>query len=389
MPIKVLFVFGTRPEAIKLCPLILRLRDHPGFQPGVCVTGQHRGLLDRVLAIFKVVPDYDLEVMSSSQSLASLTARILARLDPILATERPDLVYVQGDTTTTLAASLACFYHAIPVAHIEAGLRTGDLAAPFPEEFNRVLATRVAALHFAPTHGAARHLLHEGVPRQRIAVVGNTGIDALFWVRDRLASGRFTGIGGALGGSPRPLVLVTAHRRENFGPGLDAICDALLRLAARGDCEIVFPVHPNPNVRRAAITRLGEVSNIHLVEPLDYVSFVDLMRRAVLILTDSGGIQEEAPSLGLPVLVLRDKTERTEAVASGVARLVGTCPETIVREASRLLDDERARKAMTRIRSPFGDGHACRRIESVTLDFFAGSTALAPLAARSAASGAA
>ena len=365
-----MFVFGTRPEAVKLCPLVLYLKEHSSLrQVRVCVTGQHRGLLDSALATFGVVPDYDLAVMSEGQTLAEITARVLSRLDPILASERPDIVYVQGDTTSSFAGALAAFYRGIPVAHIEAGLRTGDLASPFPEELNRVLTGRLCTLHFAPTERAADNLRLEGVPESALCVSGNTGIDALLWVRARLASGQLPGYDGPAKRSGKHLVLATAHRRENFGAGLDGICQGLRRIAERGDCTVVCPVHPNPVVRAVVKQRLAGVRGIHLIEPLEYVSFIDLMRQSDLILTDSGGVQEEAPSLGKPVLVLRESTERQEAIEAGTALLVGTNPNVIFRQASRLLDFEQERRAMTTIRNPFGDGQACRRIADATRSF--------------------
>jgi UDP-N-acetylglucosamine 2-epimerase (non-hydrolysing) len=375
MPIKAMLVFGTRPEAVKLCPLALHLRNNPAFcQVRVCVTAQHRSLLDSALATFGVVPDYDLDVMSDGQTLAEVTARVLSRLDPILAAECPDIVYVQGDTTSTLAGALGAFYRRVPAAHVEAGLRTGDLTSPFPEELNRVLTGRLCALHFAPTERAARNLQLEGVPESAVHITGNTGVDALLWVRERLQAGHLPGYDGPANQSAKHLILVTTHRRENLGAGLDRICIALLRLAARGDCDVVYPVHPNPQVREHVRRRLGNVRGIHLIEPLEYVSFVDLMRRSDLILTDSGGIQEEASALGRPVLVLRESTERQEAIDAGTALLVGTDPDVIYCETSRLLDCEQARRAMTSIHNPFGDGQACRRIADATISFFEGTS---------------
>lgn len=372
MPIKAMLVFGTRPEAIKLCPLVLYLSQHPDFrQVRVCVTGQHRDLLDGALSTFGVTPDYDLGIMSDGQSLAESTARVLSRLDPILASDRPDIVYVQGDTTSALAGALGAFYRRIPVAHVEAGLRTGDLASPFPEELNRVLAGRLCTLHFAPTERAADNLRLEGVPESALFVTGNTAIDALLWVCGRLQAGELPGCNVPVQQRGKRLILVTAHRRESFGAGLNGICTALQRIAARGDCEVVYPVHPNPRVREQVMARLGGVGGIHLIDPLEYVAFVDLMRRSDLILTDSGGIQEEAPALGKPVLVLRESTERQEAVEAGTALLVGTNPTAIFNETSRLLDCERARRAMTGAQSPFGNGQACRLISNATLSFFA------------------
>ena len=364
--IRVFFVFGTRPEAIKLCPLVHELRSRPrDFAARVCVTAQHRDMLDQVLEAFQVTPDHDLDAMRPDQTLSALTARILETLEPVLKAETPDRVLVQGDTTTTLAATLAAFYHGIPVGHVEAGLRTGDLTQPFPEEMNRLLTSRLAALHFAPTALSAANLAAEGIARESIHVTGNTGIDAVLYVRDALESGAlpappFPGLNPA-----RRLIVVTSHRRENFGPGFASAMRALARIAERSDVEIVYPVHRNPNVLGPAHELLSNRLNIHLIEPLAYVPFVDLMRRAYLLITDSGGIQEEAPSLGKPVLVLRQKTERPEAVEAGTVKLVGTDEDRIVREASRLLDDVAEYKRMTRIHNPYGDGHACPRIADI------------------------
>lgn len=368
-PHHILIVFGTRPETIKLCPLARWLRqDSERFRVTVCVTGQHRHLLDSALAAFGVAPEIDLEVMTPNQSLAALNARILERLDPVLGSLKPDFLVVQGDTTTTFAAALAAFYRRIPVGHVEAGLRTGDLAEPFPEELNRVLTTRLSALNFAPTEDSAARLRAEGVDERAIEVTGNTGIDALLWVKGQLDAGALGGYAGAVP-EARHLVLVTAHRRESFGEGFERICTALGRIAERGDTSIVYPVHPNPNVREVVNRRLGSVPGISLIEPLDYVPFVDLMSRASILLTDSGGVQEEAPSLGKPVLVMRDKTERQEAVAAGTAVLVGTDPERIVAEVGALLDDAGIYASRTRVHNPFGDGRACPRIADAIHSF--------------------
>ena len=359
----VLFVFGTRPEAIKLCPVLLHMRQRAAeFLVKVCVTAQHRGMLDQVLEVFHVKQDYDLDVMQPGQTLAQSTARILSQLEPILAAERPDMVLVQGDTTTTLSGALAAFYQRIPVGHVEAGLRTGDLAQPFPEEMNRVVTTRLATLHFAPTPLAAGRLAAEGVAGERIFVTGNSGIDAVLYVRDALADGSVVAAPWPQLDATRKLIVVTAHRRESFGDGFQHICAALLRLARRGDVQIAYPVHRNPNVLEPVHRLLGGEPNILLLDPLDYIPFVDLMRRATLILTDSGGIQEEAPSLGIPVLVMREKTERPEAVEAGTVKLVGTSEERIVSEAARLLDDEGERRRMSRVHNPYGDGQASHRI---------------------------
>jgi UDP-N-acetylglucosamine 2-epimerase (non-hydrolysing) len=372
-PPKILFIFGTRPEAIKLCPLVLHMRARRlEFHPKVCVTAQHRSLLDAMLERFDVHPDHDLNVMQPNQSLTELTARVLSGLDAVLRRENPAMILVQGDTTTTFAAALAGFYHRIAVGHVEAGLRTGDLNQPFPEELNRVLATRLSALHFAPTRRAQQNLLAEGVPAHRVIVTGNTGIDALLYTRERLESGQWPGYQGPLPAAGQRLILMTAHRRESFGAGFEQICEAVLQIARRGDAVIVYPVHPNPNVRGVVERKLAGVAGVHLIEPLDYVPFVDLMRRADLLLTDSGGVQEEGPSLGKPVLVLREKTERQEAVEAGTARLVGTDPARIVAEVEKLLASEAAREPFTRIRNPFGDGRASARIADAILSFLKG-----------------
>ncbi len=367
---KVLFVFGTRPEAIKLCPLVHRLAAAPELETRVCVTAQHRQMLDQVLAAFQVHPDHDLDLMRPGQTLSQSSSRILAGLEPVLAAEKPDLVVVQGDTTTTLCGALAAFYHHVPVAHVEAGLRTHDMLQPFPEEMNRVLTGRLASLHFAATAGAAAHLHAEGVPASSITVTGNTGIDAVLYVRDGLIQGRLPASPLAGLDPSRKLVLVTAHRRESFGEGFERICQALALIASRPDTQIVFPVHPNPNVQSPVNRLLAGRPNVLLIEPLDYVPFVDLMRRAYLIITDSGGIQEEAPSLGKPVLVLREKTERPEAVDAGTVRLVGTSVERIASEAARLIEDASLYQAMARVHNPYGDGRASDRILDATLSFF-------------------
>jgi len=361
----VLFIFGTRPEAIKLCPLLLKLRSFPElYTAKVCVTGQHRGMLDQVLAAFGVNPDFDLNVMQAGQTLFHSTARIIEALEQPLAQSKPDLVVVQGDTTTTLCGALAAFYSNVPVAHVEAGLRTGDLQQPFPEELNRVLTARIASLHFAATPAAAENLRCEGISTG-ISVTGNTGIDAVLHVREQLERGELTSSASQFDRPGKRLVLVTAHRRESFGDGFKQICQALATIADRDGVHVVYPVHPNPSVRASVHEHLDSHSNITLTEPMDYVPFVDLMRRAYLILTDSGGIQEEAPSLGKPVLVLREKTERPEAVDAGTVKLVGTDASRIVRETMLLLDSPDEYQRMSRIHNPYGDGLACERIEAI------------------------
>jgi UDP-N-acetylglucosamine 2-epimerase (non-hydrolysing) len=367
---KVLFIFGTRPEAIKLCPLVRYLRESRRFQVRVCVTAQHRALLDEVLAVFDVAPDHDLAVMQSGQTLTALTGRILAGLEPVIASEAPDISVVQGDTTTAFAGALASFYADVPVAHVEAGLRTGDLRQPFPEELNRVLISRLASLHFAATAAAAANLTSEGVPRECIAVTGNSGVDAVLDVSGRLARGTLAAPRWERLRPETRLIAVTTHRRESFGDGIERICTALRRIAELPGVQIALPVHPNPNVNEPVRRRLGNIGNIALLEPLDYVSFVDLLRRAYLIVSDSGGIQEEAPSLGKPVLVLREKTERTEAVEAGTAILVGTDVEAIVGNVRRLLDCSGEYRARQGIANPYGDGTACRRIAEALTEYF-------------------
>lgn len=360
---RVLLIFGTRPEAIKLCPVLLHLRSRPQeFEAKCCVTAQHREMLDQVLNAFGVTPDYDLDLMQPGQTLAQMSARILAALEGVLADEKPDVVLVQGDTTTTFCGALAAFYARIPVGHVEAGLRTGDLAQPFPEELNRVLTTRLSAIHFAPTEGAAVNLRSDGVRPQWIFVTGNTGIDAILQVNRKLCAGELPGIELPGLDPTKRLLLVTAHRRENHGAPLEAICHALRRLARRGDVQVVYPVHRNPQVTGPVERLLGRETGIMLCDPLDYVPFVDLMRRAYLLITDSGGIQEEGPSLGKPVLVMREKTERPEAVQAGTVRLVGTDADRIVTATELLLENRAEFERMSRAHNPYGDGRASERI---------------------------
>lgn len=367
---RVLVLMGTRPEAIKLAPVIARLAAESAFEPVVVNTGQHRELIAPAIDRFGITVDRDLAVMTPGQSLAGLTARLVTAIDDALIAYAPDLVLVQGDTTTALAGALGAFYRRVGVGHVEAGLRTGDLASPFPEEANRRLATVLATLHFAPTELARRNLLAEGVAPDRVWVTGNMVIDALLdEVRRQRASGdadRLLARASQRAGADlatRPYVLVTGHRRENFGDGFDQICDALSRLAQGfADHEFVYPVHLNPNVRDVVLARLSGVRNVRLLEPQPYGEFVALLAGCRLVLTDSGGVQEEAPSLGKPVLVMRDTTERPEGVEAGVARLVGASADAIVHEASRLLTDPEAHRRMAEAQNPYGDGAAAERI---------------------------
>lgn len=372
---KVMLVFGTRPEAIKMAPLVKGLQSQAAFfETVVCVTAQHREMLDQVLQLFEIQPTHDLDIMRPGQDLYGITAGILTGLQPVLAQEQPDWVLVHGDTTTTLAASLAAFYAQVPVGHVEAGLRTGNKRAPFPEEVNRRLTGVVADLHLAPTGAAQANLLREGVDPGHIVVTGNTVIDALLSVVHKLRNDaalqhvlaeRFAFLDPA-----KRLILVTGHRRENFGDGFQNICQALADIAeAHTDVEVLYPVHLNPNVRRPVqeVLAARQLRNVHLIDPVDYLPFVYLMDRAHLIITDSGGVQEEAPSLGKPVLVMRETTERPEAVYAGTVRLVGTARAAIVRETQRLLCDAHAYAAMARAHNPYGDGRATERIMDALL----------------------
>jgi UDP-N-acetylglucosamine 2-epimerase (non-hydrolysing) len=360
--VKVLSVFGTRPEAVKLAPVIRAVEQRPGLDSRVCVTAQHRDMLDQVLRVFGIAPDVDLDVMEANQSPTGVAAAVLARLEPILQAERPDWVVVQGDTTTVAAAALAAFYARIRVAHVEAGLRTGDRWQPFPEEINRRIAGVVADLHFAPTQRAKANLLRENVPPERVLVTGNPGIDALRWVVRQPTPPAVAALLESW--ASQRLVFVTAHRRENFGAPLEQICLALRDLAGRyaGRLHIVYPVHRNPNVWGPVHALLDGVADVTLVPPLDYVPTLHLMRRATLVLTDSGGVQEEAVGLGVPALVLREVTERPEGVAAGGLRVVGTDRARIVAEATRLMDDPEAHARMAGADNPFGDGRAAERI---------------------------
>lgn len=362
---RVLVVVGTRPEAVKLAPVVHALQRQPWAEARVLATAQHRQLLDQIHAFFGIRPDRDLDLMRPDQTLADLTARMVAAMDPVLADEKPALVLAQGDTTTVMVTALCCFYRRIPFGHVEAGLRTGDMQNPFPEEMNRVLVGRMAALHFAPTEGSRQNLLREGVAAATVHATGNTVIDALLWAAQRVDPATFAPPSG------KKLLLVTAHRRENFGAPFAQVCEALRQLADRPDVQLLYPVHPNPNVRDVAQRVLGGHPAIRLVDPLDYPAMVAAMRACTLILTDSGGVQEEAPSLGKPVLVLRTTTERPEGVTAGAAKLVGTDRARIVAEATRLLDDPAAYAAMAGVQNPYGDGRAAERIAALCGQFLA------------------
>jgi UDP-N-acetylglucosamine 2-epimerase (non-hydrolysing) len=369
---KVLCVFGTRPEAIKMAPLVKHLQQRAEFQTEVCVTAQHRQMLDQVLNLFEIKPEFDLDLMKPGQDLSDITTGVLQGLKGVLEQSQPDVVLVHGDTSTTFAASLAAFYQRIPVAHVEAGLRTGNLYSPWPEEANRKLTGVLTRWHFAPTEASRDNLLAEGVAPHKVHVTGNTVIDALLQVRDRIKNDAalqesfaktFRFVDPA-----KRLVLVTGHRRENFGEGFERICQALARIATtHADVQVVYPVHLNPQVQEPVKRLLGGIGNVHLIAPLDYLPFVYLMDRSTLILTDSGGIQEEAPSLGKPVLVMRDTTERPEAVAAGTVKLVGTDVARIVAQAQALLTNREVYESMAHAHNPYGDGNACQRISAALL----------------------
>lgn len=373
-PLRILSVFGTRPEAVKMAPVVKQLAQTPDVESRVCVTAQHRQMLDQVLDLFDIQPDYDLDLMRDDQSLADLSASIFTHLDPVLTDFQPDWILAQGDTTTVAITSLLAYYRRIRFGHVEAGLRTRDKWQPFPEEINRRVAGVIADLHFAPTDWARQNLLREGIDDAIIKVTGNPVIDALNVVKQQPEPQEVAELLQRIGmASIRPetmrLILVTAHRRENFGQPLEDICEALKQLAARGDVEIVYPVHLNPNVQEPAHRLLDGVSHITLLPPLDYLPLVHLIKRARLILTDSGGIQEEAPAFGVPALVLREVTERPEGVAAGVLKLVGTATPRIVEEANRLLDDASAHAEMARASNPYGDGHAAQCIVESLVQF--------------------
>ncbi|MEN3759933.1 non-hydrolyzing UDP-N-acetylglucosamine 2-epimerase [Aeromonas veronii] len=366
---KVLLVFGTRPEAIKMAPLVHALAADSRFESKVCVTAQHREMLDQVLSLFDIVPDYDLNLMKNGQTLNDITARVLVEIKPVLQEFKPDIVLVHGDTTTTFAASLAAYYERVAVGHVEAGLRTGDIYSPWPEEANRKLTGSLATYHFAPTATSKDNLLHEGYDSERIFITGNTVIDALLIVKNKIEkenvlneelAAKFPFLD-----SEKKLILVTGHRRESFGGGFERICEALSIIAkSHPNVQIVYPMHLNPNVREPVNRILGNVSNVILIEPQEYLPFIYLMMRAHIILTDSGGIQEEAPSLGKPVLVMRDTTERPEAVAAGTVKLVGTNVEKIVAGIKELLTNKKVYQSMSFSHNPYGDGCACHKILS-------------------------
>ena len=365
--IKVLSVFGTRPEAIKMAPLVNQLKQDPAFDSRVCVTGQHREMLDQVLKLFEITPEYDLAIMKPGQDLYDVTTSILLNIKAVLRDFQPDVVLVHGDTSTTFAAALACYYEKIPVGHVEAGLRTGNILSPWPEEANRKLTGAITRFHFAPTTTSAENLRRENTQPEHIVITGNTVIDALLQVvakieQDATLSQAFAAQFPFVQ-AERKMVLVTGHRRESFGGGFEQICAALADIAqAYPDCDIVYPVHLNPNVKEPVYRLLSHVSNVHLIAPQDYLPFVYLMSRSYLVLTDSGGIQEEAPSLGKPVLVMRDTTERPEAVAAGTVKLVGTDRKKIVEEVTRLFEEKAYYDSLSFAHNPYGDGHACQRI---------------------------
>lgn len=375
---KILLVFGTRPEAIKMAPLVIKFKEQKTFETYVCITGQHREMLDQVLKIFDIHADFDLNIMKIGQDLYDVTSRILLGLRQVLSDLEPDVVLVHGDTTTSMAAALSAFYQQIPVGHVEAGLRTNNIYSPWPEEMNRQMTARIASYHFAPTKLSQENLLRENINEKDIVVTGNTVIDALYWVVDRLKSSDLlaneqkkiilsSGYDINRLKTSKKLVLITGHRRENFGTGFLNICYAIKNLSEKyPDTDFVYPIHLNPNVRKPIHEVFGEdlsnLKNLFFIEPLEYLSFVYLMEKSFLVLTDSGGIQEEAPGLGKPVLVMRDTTERPEAVTAGTVKLVGTDEKKIIQEVSELLDNDKAYHAMSRAVNPYGDGKACERI---------------------------
>jgi UDP-N-acetylglucosamine 2-epimerase (non-hydrolysing) len=369
---RILSIFGTRPDAIKMAPVVRAIAESDRLESSVCVSGQHRDMLRPVMDLFGIKPDFDLDIMKAGQDLTHITTETLLGLKEVIAAAKPDWVLVHGDTTTALAAALAAFYGRVKIGHVEAGLRTHDFSQPYPEEMNRAVVDRIADLHFAPTASARDNLLRENVDAARIKVTGNTVIDALLHVRDRLhrEPAFAANVASQMPAIPegKRIIVVTGHRRENFGSGLEAICRALARIAQRHDVDIIYPVHLNPNVREPVQRLLGGKDNIHLWEPVDYAPFVHLMERSHIVLSDSGGIQEEAPSLGKPVLVMRNKTERPEAVAAGTVKLVGSSEATICAEVDRLLDSPEHYAAFARAHNPYGDGQASKRIVAYLIE---------------------
>jgi len=372
---KIIIVFGTRPEAIKMSPLVHALKLEPDmFEIKVCVTSQHRQMLDQVLSMFNIQPDFDLNLMKENQNLSNLTSLILSEIKKIFDNYLPDLVLVHGDTTTTLATSMAAFYASIPVGHVEAGLRTHDLKSPFPEEFNRQITSKISKWHFAPTNLSQKNLLSEGVNKSLITVTGNTVVDALYWILNKIEKNQerkknieiFLNNNLSFDWKRKNFILVTAHRRENFGKGFEQICLALKELASKyPKVNFIYPVHLNPNVKKPVYDSLKAIPNIYLIKPLEYEPFIYLLNNCYFVLTDSGGIQEEAPSLGKPVLLLRDTTERPEAVEAGTVEVVGSNKKQIIEGVSRLLDNKKHYKKMSRAHNPYGDGLACKRIVDV------------------------
>lgn len=364
---KILIVFGTRPEAIKMAPLVLSLKENENFEVKICLTAQHREMLDQVLGLFDIKSDYDLDIMKKSQTLTEITASILSGLKKVLNSYEPDLVLVHGDTTTTFAASLAAYYEQIDVGHIEAGLRTGDIFSPWPEEANRKLTSAITKYHFTPTQGSKNNLIKEGILEKNIKITGNTVIDALFWVQEKLEKDKdlLNSIKSKFDyiDEKKKMILVTGHRRESFGSGFERICDAIRQIAINHPAiQILYPVHLNPNVQEPVYRLLNDLENVYLTKPLQYQDFCFLMSRSTIILTDSGGVQEEAPSIGKPVLVMRDTTERPEAVEAGTVKLVGTKVESILKEVNLLISDNDEYTRMSKAYNPYGDGNACDQI---------------------------
>ncbi len=370
---KLSFIFGTRPEAIKLAPLILQFKNTTDYDVNVCVTAQHREMLDQVLEIFEIIPDVDLNLMQPNQTLSKLTAKVITAIDEYLDDYKPDLIFVQGDTTTVFAVSLVAFYKKIKIAHVEAGLRTWNKYSPFPEEINRVLTSRLADFHFAPTQTSKNNLLKEGLPDENIYITGNTVIDALFLAKEKIEENfpEIPGLESGIFGDGNKNVLITGHRRENFGEGFEAICKAISDLSAEfPEVNFIYPVHLNPNVQEPVKKYLSHQKNIHLINPLSYLPFVAAMYKSDIVLTDSGGVQEEAPSFGKPVLVMRENTERPEAVTAGTVKLVGTDSNKIFSEVKTLLTDPVAYEKMANAVNPYGDGLASKRIVKIISDYF-------------------